>query len=313
MNRKKGFIKAARKNLIYMISLPERAIRSLAALTGGTTSLLTEIILPESLRNTTIYNVSFGMMQRFVVEKVAAIEGEISRGQKEIGDDYLLRKMTGTALEAAGLLAMRFSPLWVFAIAADAAGGSKVFLERLVKHLKENDIIAVETNADNLIDLLEAVQRAAGSSTVTIDTPPLSREKLIEMVDDIRSEYGRVFKTTANLIPKIDVLWANMEQVAKRYNISIERLGGLIAVDALSLSKKGSGMVSATGRIGIELFDEKILDSYRITLSEISEKGLDRYMRTHMRPFMKAAKSHFNPDRKTWIESKFRKRRKGSN
>ncbi len=290
---------------MYTLSLPERTIRSLAAIAGGTTTLLTEMLFPESLRNTTIYNVSFGMMQRFVVERVAGIETEIDENQRELGDDYVQRKMAGTALEAAGLLAMRFSPLWVFAIAGDAAGGSKVFLNRLVEHLKENEIISHETKAAELVDVLEAIQDASSKSATSIDTPPLSRKKLIELADEMKESYIRVFKSTTNLIPRLDTIWENMEQLSHREKISIERLGGIITVDALSLTKKGVGMVFETGRTGVELFDEKILDSYRKTITAVSEKGIDKYMSSHMQPFMKSAKSHFDPGQKTWLESRF--------
>ena len=202
---------------------------------------------------------------------------------------------------------MRFSPLWVFAIAGDAAGGSKVFLERLVVHLSLNGIIASGTKVEDLIDVLEAVQDASGRSAFSIDTPPLSREELVELADEMKVYYGRVFRTTGNLIPKFDSLWENMVRLAKRENISIERLGGLITADALSWGKKGVGMMSATGRTGIELFDEKILESYRNTLVVVSEKGFDKYMSSHLAPFAKAAKSHFNPGRTTWIESIIRR------
>ncbi|MBI9107421.1 MAG: hypothetical protein JEZ04_11815 [Spirochaetales bacterium] len=313
MRKKDLFIKAARRKVRYTLSLPERIIRSLAALAGGTTSFLTDNLFPESIRKTTIYNVSIGMMQRFVVEQVAGMKREEADKKKELGDDYFQRKMVGTALEAAGLLAMRFSPLWVFAIAADAAGGSKVFLQRLVKHLKDNDIISRDAKVTELLDVLEAVQEASGRSAVSIDAPPLSREKLSDLANEMKNDYGRVFKTTANLIPRLDTIWANMEQLAKRENISIERLGGVITVDALFWSRKGLGMVSAAGRTGAELFDEKILESYRKTLKSVSEKGIENYMSVHMRPFVKSAKSHFDPGRETWIEKGFRKRKKDGN
>ena len=309
MNKKDRFIKATRKYLMYTLSLPERTIRSLAAIAGGTTTLLTEMLFPETLRNTTIYNVSFGMLQRFVVEKVAGIESSSDENKKELANDYLQRKMAGTALEAAGLLAMRFSPLWVFAIAGDAAGGTKVFLNRLVEHLKENEIISQEAKATELVDVLEAIQVASSKSATSIDTPPLSREKLTELADEMKESYTRVFKSTTNLIPRLDTIWENMEQLAHREKIPIERLGGIITVEALSLTKKGAGMVFETGRTGVELFDEKILDSYRQTLKLVSEKGIDKYMSSHMQPFMQSAKDHFNPIRKTWFETKFGSKR----
>ncbi len=305
MNRQKKIITAARKYLLYTLSLPERTVRSLAALAGGASTLLMDTILPKSFRGTTIYNVSIGMMQRFIVENVAGIEDETGKKRRELGDDYLLRKMTGTALEAAGLMTIRFSPLWVFAIAGDVAGGSKVFLKRLVEHLKKNRIIAHDTKAVELIDILEAIQEATSASAVSIDTPPLTRNQLKELADEMKSSYGRVFEITANLMPRLDSLWESMVQMSKRENVSIEKLGGIITVDALSWSKKGIGMMFASGRTGAELFDEKILDSYRKTLTAVSDKGVDVYMSSHMRPFIKSAKSHFNPGQRTWIESLF--------
>jgi len=304
MNKKAGFFEAARQRLMYALSLPERTIRSLAALAGGTTTLLAETLFPKSFRGTTTYRVTIGMMQQFIVERVAGMKSEISEDQAELGDDYVQRKMAGTALEAAGLLTMGSSPLWVLAVLGDAAGGSKIFLNRLVIYLKENGVMAEEAQATELIDVLEAVQEASSKSAITIDTPPLSREDLSKLADEMKVSYGQVFKSTTNLIPRLDAIWKNMEQLALRENISIERLGGIMTVDAVSWSKKGVRMALATGRTGVELFDEKILDSYRKTLIAAAEQGIDKYMSDHMRPFMQSARAHFDPAQKTWTENK---------
>jgi hypothetical protein len=64
-------------------------------------------------------------------------------------------------------------------------------------------------------------------------------------------------------------------------------------------------MALAAGRTGAELFDEKILDSYRRTLAAASEQGVDRYVSDHMRPFLQTARSHFDSGRTTWIEREF--------
>lgn len=305
MNHKSQFFEAARQHLMYTLSLPERTIRSLAALAGGTSTLLTETLFPRSIRGTTTYYVTIGMMQQFIVKQVAGMKSEISEDQAELGDDYVQRKMAGTALEAAGLLTMGSSPLWVLAILGDVAGGSKVFLNRLVKYLRENDIVTEATEATELVDVLEAIQEASSKSAITIDTPPLSREELSKLADALKVSYGRVFKSTTNLIPRLDAIWNNMEQLALRENISIERLGGIMTVDAVVWSKKGVGMALAAGRTGADLIDEKILDSYRKTLMATSEQGIDKYMSDHMRPFMQSARAHFDPAQKTWIETIF--------
>ena len=298
------FSDAVRRRLTRVLSLSERTIRSLSTVAVGASTLLTETLFPESLRGTTTYKVTIGMMQQYIIEQVAGMEGEVTEGHVELGDDYVQRKMAGTALEAAGLLTVGFSPLWVFAIAGDVAGGSKVYLHRLVERLKEDGIVAEKTEATELVDVLEAIQDASSKSATAIDTPPLSREELAKLADEMKAGYGRAFEHTTDLLPRLDDIWERMERLASRENISIERLGGVMTVDAVSWSEKGAGMALAAGRTGAELFDEKILDSYRKTLAAASEQGVDKYVSDHMRPFLQTARSHFDPSRTTWIERK---------
>lgn len=303
--RKDGtFYETIRQRLMYTLSLPERTVRSLAALIGGTSTFLTETLFPKPLRGTTTYQVTIGLMQQFMIERVAGMENKIEEEHVQLGEDYVQRKMAGTALEAAGLLAMGYSPLWVFAILGDAAGGSKVFLNRLVKHLKENNLVTQDFEARQLVDVLEAVQEASSKSASTIDTPPLSNEELSKLADEMKLSYGRVFKSTKNLTPRLEAMWDTMEQLAFRENISIERLVGIMTVDAALWSKKGLGIARATGQTGAALFNEKILDSYKETLATITEQRIDAFMSHHMRPFMQSARAHFDPAQKTWTETK---------
>ena len=308
MNKESNFFESARQRLMYTLSLPERTIRSLAAIIGGTSILLSETLFPTSLRGTTTYKVTIGLMQQFIIERVAGMEEKINEGHVQLGEDYVQRKMAGTALEAAGLLTMGYSPLWVFAILGDTAGGSKVFLNRLVKYLKENGVLDENIEATELVDVLEAVQEATSKSASTIDTPPLSREELSELASEMKLSYSRVFKSTTNLIPRLETIWKNMEQLALHENISIERLIGIMTVDAAMWSKKGMGIALATGQTSAELFNEKVLYSYRNTLAMTSEQGIDEYLNSHMRPFMQSARAHFDPTQKTWTEIKLREK-----
>ncbi|HAK46928.1 MAG TPA: hypothetical protein DCO79_13545 [Spirochaeta sp.] len=85
--------------------------------------------------------------------------------------------------------------------------------------------------------MLEAIQEAISASAVTIDTPPLSREQFVEITDEMKSNYGWVFKTMANLISRLDAIWESMLNLAKRENISFERLTVIITVDVVSWSR----------------------------------------------------------------------------
>lgn len=299
------FLNLIRRHLAYGLSLPERAVRSLAALVGGTTSLLTETLLPEALRNTTSYRISVGLLQQFMIERVAGIENETATDQAAQQQNYVQRKVAGTALEAAGLLAMRFSPLWVFAIASDVAGGGKLFLNRLVTRLKENEVIDQTVEVTDLVDVLDVLQTAADKSATAIDTPPLSREELIQVADELRASYSQVFTNTTTLLPDLDTMWARMEQLADRDNVSIEHLSGVMTFDAAQLGRKGLSTAQATGQMSLDLLNETIFASYRQTLTAVSEQGADVYIGVHLQPFLAAAKAHFDPEQKTWTEKLF--------
>ena len=301
-NRTVSFSEVVRQRIAQALSLPERTIRSLATIAVGASTLLTDTLFPKALRGTTTYKVTIGMMQQFILEKVARMKIEASDERVEISDDFAQRKLAGTALEAAGLLTIGFSPLWVFAIAGDAAGGSKVYLNRLIRRLKENGVMEQGAEGTELVDVLEAVQSAASRSAIAVDMPPLSHESLSALAEETLAGYAKAFERTINLVPRLDELWERMEKLADREKISLERLGGVMTLDAVSWSKKGANTVLAAGQTGIELFDEKILDSYRKTLSEASEKGVEIYIRDHMRPFVQMAKAHFDSSRETWTE-----------
>ena len=64
----RDFVNAAYNRLLYTLSLPERGLRALASIIGGTTSLLTNVLLPDSLRQSTTYTVTIGLLQQYVIE-----------------------------------------------------------------------------------------------------------------------------------------------------------------------------------------------------------------------------------------------------
>lgn len=285
-----------------MLSTSERLIRSTFTVAVGASTLLTETLLPESLRGTTTYKVTIGMFQRYIMEQIAEMKSEDAEA---ISEDFAQRKMVGTALEAAGLLTIGFSPLWAFAIIGDTVGGSKIYLHRLVDRLKEDGVIAQETEVTELTDLFEAIQQATSRSATAVDMPPLSREEISKLSSELTTGYSQAFAKSTDLLPQLDSLWQRMVQTANRENISVEQLSGIMTVEAMNWGKKGTSLVRAAGRTGAELIDEQILDSYRQTLAAASEQGVEKYMMDHMRPFMQAARSHFDASRSTWIERKF--------
>jgi len=287
----------------YLLSLPERAVRSAAAVIGGTSLLITETLLPDVVRDSTTYRFVIGNLQNFMIDRVAQVPYFAASEEERVIDGYISRKLAGNVLEVVGLMTMRFSPVWVFALAGDAAAGSKVFLDRLVMHLKQNGVIDPASDPDDIAGLLAAIQRASSTSATAVDTPPLSRAQLAGLADDLADGYGQMFSRSQSLLARFEALQSRMERTAGAEDLSVEAVSGIMAIDVATLSKASVGTTRAVSRTSAELFGEKILVSYERTLDELNRQGAGVYLNRYMKPFIDAAVDHFNPNRPTWTQS----------
>jgi hypothetical protein len=291
-----------REQLGYMLSLPERTVRSLAAVAGGTTALVSDLLLPDTLRGTSFYRVLVGDTQRFVIEQVAQVQKE-GQAVDAGGGEAVGRKILGSALDAAGLFGLRFSPLWVFALVDDTAAGGNRFLGRLVEQLKANGVIPKHAQIQGITDLLSSIQDGARRSAAAVESPPLSRDELAHLADELKTAYTHAFHKGTDLLPRLETIWQSMEQLARRENISLQRLSGILSVELSDIGRRGLNAVKAVGQTGRDFVGEEVLDSYSRTLDAINKTGLANYVSTHMRPFLDNAAGHFDPGRKTWTES----------
>lgn len=287
----------------YLLSLPERVVRSAAAMVGGTSLLITETLVPDVVKDSTTYRTVIGNLQKFMIAQIGQVHYfEVSR-EEQLIDDFMSRKLAGNVLELAGLMIMRFSPVWVFALAGDAAAGSKVFLDRLVINLKQHEVISPESDPKDIVELLDAIQRASSTSATAVDTPPLSSEQLAGVARDLADGYGQMFSRSQSLLTRFEALQSRMEQTAGDEGLSVEAVSGIMAIDVASLGKAGLGTTKAVGRTGSELFGEKILVSYERTLDELNRQGVSAYVNRYMKPSFDAAVEHFNPGKRTWTQS----------
>ena len=109
----------------YLLSLPERVIRSALGLSAGLLREVGEIALPRGVRRSHLYRNLVDVTLRFVIERVGGAEGVYPEAQPQ-SDDFLARRGAGHAIELLGLVAFRVSPVWVLAALADvsASGGA---------------------------------------------------------------------------------------------------------------------------------------------------------------------------------------------
>lgn len=274
------------------LSLPERTARALSAVVGGGTLLLTRTLVPGAIKNSTSYMFTLGMFESFLVRNLAGMV-EIS-ADTELKDSFVQRKLLGSCLEAAGLLTMQLSPVWVFAIASDAAKGGQVFLQRLVLHLRDNQVIAQDSHPETLEQILQSVHEMSRQGATAIDTPPLSLDEINTLADNY-----------SKLLPHFEALWNQISVVAKKENVSVPVILGMLSVHAASIPELGLGSTGAVGKTGYAILDDVILSDYKQTLQGIAKTGTREYMRAHMAPFMLQAKTHFDLNQETMTQKWF--------
>src|SRR5262245_34356695 len=105
----------------YLLSLPERVIRSALGLSAGLLREVGEVVLPRGVRRTQLYKSLVDTTLRFVIEQVGGATHIYPPEQPQL-DNFLARRGAGNAIELLGIVAFRVSPVWVLAALADLSG-----------------------------------------------------------------------------------------------------------------------------------------------------------------------------------------------
>jgi hypothetical protein len=287
----------------YTLSLPERLVRSLAAALGGTTKLVTDIVIPEPLRKSSTYTAIMGNTQRFLIEKVAQVQGAYANEAAEsLPEDFIPRKVAGNVIDAVGIFSLHLSPLWVFAIATDVASGSKEYLGRLTAELKSKNVIPADASIRKLDDLLDSMSQAGADSARVFDAPPLDAAAVRELRDRLAGGYTNVFKNATNLVPRIDDMWKQMESLARRDGVAVDTIVGLMTIDLGKTAGRAIDAAFSVGAVTTDLRSEKIFTSYGQTIEQIQREGALTVLERSARPFVDAIGAHMGGRTETWTE-----------
>ncbi len=111
-------------NPAYLVSLPERLLRALAAAVGGLVFQISEVALPLWVRRTRLYQALVYRLLRLTIELLGDVKGVFPTEAIPAGD-LAVRKAVGNVVELAGFLAFGWSPLWILAAASDLTGGTR--------------------------------------------------------------------------------------------------------------------------------------------------------------------------------------------
>ena len=300
--------KALWNSTLYTLSLPERYLRGLTALLGGMLRETTELLVPNFVKDTTTYNIFVGNLLRFAIENVGEVEGVYS--DEGLGEDYASRKLLGNAIEGIGIATVHVSPLWIFAFFADSVKGGQIYLKRLRAELIEKGYIDSSEESDSIQDLLEGIERTTTSFAQNIDTPPISKNEVMDNLKEMQDSIGGLFSKTGKVAGEVKAEVSNLMQdfleTASEEGQTLMELSGVMTLQATNKAKKAAGVAITVPQVAGQILYENILVYYSDTLSEIHQRGYAVVASETIEPYGSAIIKQFNFEKETWTEKLFR-------
>jgi hypothetical protein len=269
----------------FLVTLPERGIRALAALLGGTVHETFQLVLPRVVRASRLYEATAKNLLRVSIELVGGVEARApTAGEHEPDPGRLaVRKGAGNVVELGSIAAFGFSPLWVLAAAADVSRGSRAYLDAFVSELVRAGALPAGSKPGSVDELLGALEGVSGTGARLIDIPPLEVQALRRSLADIRRD--------AATLPSAEELarvFDGLREAARRAQASLLEVS--VGV--------GLAFFNSARHVG----RQHVLDPYREDLRPVREEGFGAYARRVSRPYAEAVARHFSSEQATLTE-----------
>jgi hypothetical protein len=274
----------------FLVSLPERVVRSLAAVLGGAVHETAEVVLPRLVRRSRLYEATAKNVLRITIELVGGVADSAEADQPSAGQ-LAVRKGAGNVVEFGSIAAFGFSPLWLLAAASDLARGSRVYLTALVGELKDNGVLEKDAEIASVDQLLGVLERGAGKSAALIDVPPMELRELRTSIAELAAERKE--------LPGPDELQALYEGLIRQARAENR---SLLAVS----SGIGLAFLNSAQHVG----RDHIWIPYREDWRPLRQEGFAAYARRVATPYRQAVESHFDVAKPTLTERLLRRVRR---
>src|ERR1051325_3374566 len=175
----------------FLLSLPERALKSATALAGGLLREVCDISIPKTIRRGQLYRNLVEATLQFLIEQVGQVKGVYPGGEK-LSEDFLIRRAAGNGIELIGLLAFRASPVWVLAALADASGAGRFLVREITASLKTEGLLDPGAEFDTVDEMLVGLEASTGRLAATVNTPPLDVKSLRQEWNALRGDLARL-------------------------------------------------------------------------------------------------------------------------
>jgi len=300
-----------RSRYYYLLSLPERVLRSLGALSGGLLREIGTVALPVAVRRTALYRNMVDVALRFLIEEVGQVEG-VYPSEGRLAENFLLKRTASHGIELLGILAFHASPIWVLAALADASGGGRKLIQEMSQGLKEEGLLDSEASFESMEDVLDGLEKASSHLADTLNIPPIDVPGLRREWERLREELKQIPPKNLPTLSSLEHLWAGLQDSARQQGRSVFTVSSLMAISTIRhlpggvlwLSKVARSAARTTGNV----LDHSILDHYSRTLAEISSTGFAEYWSREFHPYLRAAAQQFAPGRESLTGRLLRKK-----
>jgi hypothetical protein len=289
----------------YLVTLPERLVRSIVGLGAGLAREVGELVLPDSVRQGQLYSNMVASTLRFLIEQVGGAQGAYA-AEAQLPGDFLARRTAGNAVEVLGVVAFRASPVWVLAGMADLCGLGRHLIPQLADELKKQGLIASDATVESMDQVLDGLEGTSGRMASAINTPPLDVVSLRAEWNAIREEARKLQPSSLPSAEMITRLWERLRAESAAQNRSVFETSSALGLSAIYSVPDGLRWLSAsavasatrTGRV----VGGALLEHYQQTLDEVRQTGYAVYAGRQLTPYVRAAVSQFSPEQKTLTE-----------
>jgi hypothetical protein len=289
----------------YILSLPERAIRSLGALSGGLLREIGNVALPASVRRSTLYRTMVDIALRFLIEEVGQVEG-VYPTEERLAENFILKRTASHGIELLGILAFHASPIWVLAALADATGGGRRLIQEIGDALKEEGLLAADARFETMEQVLGGLETTSDHVATTLNMPPMDIAGLRREWNRLKLELATIPPKSVPALARIEGIWEDLRLAAKQQGKSIFGMSSLLAVSTVShvpanvlwLSRAARSAARRTGRV----LGDNVLDHYTAALAEIARTGFFAYWAREFRPYLRGAAEQFAPGHRSLTE-----------
>lgn len=298
--------------LLFGLSLPERALRSTAAMAGGVLHESASLLVPQAFQDSTTYRTFVKQMLDLLANDVGGVDrtdpakddtpGAAKHPDEPDVEHYVAKKTVSTFVDLAGMATLHASPMTILAIVSDIAYGSKTFLNELANELKREGIIAEDSTISSAADLLEAVSAASADTVDVFDMPPISVDGLRDAIEQTREGISRIDPASLMPLSEIDRLWNDMQTMAERENVNVFAISSAMTLYSLGKVKTVSHGALTTIRVTGNFLDSHLFEHYREGLQEISERGIYGMLAETSKPYLDAVWYNFSSERVTITE-----------